>query len=126
MRSICEGTAGGINQQTRRVYIALWMSDGTLAADPDGDTHNAPTPSADHGKQREPSILRKVAKLTGAVVRHIADGATEVPAEEREKRMAICAGCDQFDAARTVCQSCGCGLTLKARWRSENCPLGKW
>lgn len=122
-KAICRGERG---KRLQAEYVAHWLATGKLSADP-RDVQNEGQKRTEPGKgSKEPGILKKAAKFARAAARHIADGAAEVSQEEREKRMAICASCDQFDAARTACRSCGCGLTLKARWRSEDCPLGKW
>lgn len=47
-----------------------------------------------------------------------------------EKRLAICRGCEFYDAAgwkgRGKCLKCGCCTAAKAKLRTEKCPLGKW
>lgn len=75
---------------------------------------------------REPGLVRKAASFTAAAVRHIADGASHVPEAVYENRLVVCRGCDRFDAESLVCLECGCRLAIKARWRSEECPLGRW
>jgi hypothetical protein len=42
------------------------------------------------------------------------------------QRMAICKGCQQFDAKLYRCKSCGCFLPAKTRVERELCPEGKW
>lgn len=83
-----------------------------------------------HGYQepapRTPTLLQKAASFAKAVVRHVADGATQASDEMVQQRMAVCHGCDRFDVQRVRCLECGCGLTLKSRWRTSTCPLGKW
>lgn len=51
-------------------------------------------------------------------------GAAPVDAEEINRRLAICKGCQFFRNNR--CAKCGCFLQLKARTRSGTCPAGKW
>jgi len=43
-------------------------------------------------------------------------------------RMSICGGCEHL--TRTLkfskCNLCGCLLALKAKKKTESCPIGKW
>lgn len=73
-----------------------------------------------------PSIVRKAAGFAAAAARHLADGAAHVPQEIYEARLSICRSCDRLDAESMACLECGCRLLIKARWRSEDCPLGRW
>lgn len=49
-----------------------------------------------------------------------------VPQAERARRLAICEGCEYYDAGRARCRVCGCAVDLKALIASEHCPIGKW
>lgn len=46
--------------------------------------------------------------------------------EEKNKRMAICKGCEFFDELNNVCNKCGCYLSFKTWLKAEHCPIGKW
>lgn len=76
----------------------------------------------------EPNLLQKAWNFGKAVVRHTADGARQVDDAVYEGRLTVCRACSSCDIERMVCRdpSCGCYLTVKARWQSENCPLQKW
>lgn len=76
------------------------------------------------GLPPRPSLLRKALNLAGALVRHAADGLARVGDDEYAARLVICDHCEQKEG--TTCRACGCVLALKASWRSEGCPLGKW
>lgn len=78
--------------------------------------------------EQGPGLLRKAANLGKAVVRHVACGGRHVSDEVYLARLAICADCPSLDPERMSCKqrSCGCRVQNKARWRSENCSLGKW
>ena len=54
----------------------------------------------------------------------VADGLKTVSKQEYEARLKICDACDQRRGNR--CLVCGCRLSLKARGRAFQCPLGKW
>ena len=75
-----------------------------------------------------PGLLRKAANFGKAVVKHVADGGKHVSDEVYLARLSVCANCPSLDPERMRCleKSCGCRLKVKARWRSEACPLGKW
>jgi hypothetical protein len=49
---------------------------------------------------------------------------TIVSPAEMERRLAICRGCQFFQAMR--CLKCHCFLSLKARLETEHCPIAKW
>lgn len=68
----------------------------------------------------------QVVKFVGAAVRHAADGFARVDDKELGGRLATCALCEHRRKADWVCEKCGCYITVKATWRSETCPLGKW
>jgi hypothetical protein len=63
-----------------------------------------------------------------ALGRHVAGGMRVVGEEVYQRRLAVCAGCDFF--RDNHCLQCGCRMAgdvlAKARWASEECPLGKW
>lgn len=69
-------------------------------------------------------ILRKIANFATAVVQHVAAGMPEASPEVKVARLAICQGCDEFNAGS--CRLCGCGLEVKAGWADQECPIGKW
>jgi hypothetical protein len=77
---------------------------------------------------REPGIGRKVINLSRAAINHIADQLHCVGNELFELRLGICRTCEYCDTSTLRCRHfhCGCKLMRKARWRSSECPLGKW
>jgi hypothetical protein len=84
-----------------------------------------PTPDS---RLEGPGLLRKAANFGKAVVKHVADGGKHVSDEVYLARLSVCANCPSLDPERMRCmeKTCGCRLKVKARWRSESCPLGKW
>lgn len=80
------------------------------------------------GPPEMPSLARRAANLGVAFMRHAVDGLRHVTEEEYEARLQICRSCSSCDQEQLICRqpSCGCLLTVKARWASEACPLGKW
>ena len=91
------------------------------------ESDNCPEP-ADQNPPGGPTLWQRAQNLGRAVVRHVADGATSVDDAVYEQRLAVCRECPSCDTARMVCQeiTCGCVLAVKARWRSEHCPLNRW
>lgn len=73
-----------------------------------------------------PSIPRQAANLARAVAAHVADGLAVLGRDEHFARVAACEGCPSYDPGPAGCRECGCSVAIKARWRSESCPLGKW
>lgn len=71
-----------------------------------------------------PGFMAKAMSFGKAVTRHALNMARNVPEDEYSRRMEICNGCDRKQGDQ--CLQCGCRLSVKARWESEACPLGKW
>ena len=53
-------------------------------------------------------------------------GALAVPQESIASRMETCRACEHFIHEQNRCALCGCFAELKARMRSQHCPVGKW
>jgi hypothetical protein len=51
-------------------------------------------------------------------------GKVAASAEEVEKRISTCQGCEYLKDER--CSECGCFIALKAGLKSEKCPKEKW
>lgn len=75
-----------------------------------------------------PGILEKIANFGKAVVQHVVAGAPKVTEEQLRDRLAICQDCEYHEPDRDRCRRCGCGLSLKASWADQACPLDppKW
>ena len=77
----------------------------------------------------EKTIGQLAGSLAKAVVKEGRAMVQRVPPmtdEQVEARMAICRGCEMYDAAQNRCNACGCFLAAKTRFRSAECELGKW
>lgn len=79
---------------------------------------------------REPLTVGKVATAAASIVKTQALRMDRVSDEEHARRLAICKACPRvaLNAAGEPgkCEICGCGLSLKARDKSQQCPEGKW
>lgn len=70
-----------------------------------------------------PPLTEQAANLAGAVTRFMASGMEMTSAEERSRRLAICADCEHFALGPPGrCQLCGCITNLAARVASKHCP----
>ncbi len=45
-------------------------------------------------------------------------------AEEYDRRLALCRGCDQLQNG--MCAQCGCFAEVRAAKRGLGCPIGRW
>ncbi|QDU73726.1 Glycosyl transferase family 2 [Bremerella volcania] len=71
-----------------------------------------------------PSTITMAKNFAKASLAHIKDGAKAASQELLEARLAVCTLCEQRNGNR--CSVCGCGLSAKAGWLEQNCPLDKW
>lgn len=68
-----------------------------------------------------PPLVTQARNLAGAVVAAVKSGGKKASPEEQARRLAICAGCDQFVGGK--CRQCGCVAKWKARLAAWHCPL---
>jgi hypothetical protein len=79
-----------------------------------------------------PGLFERVATFAGAVAQHVAAGGPKASPEQVEARLAICRGCEFYEAERVRCLKCGCylagDLMGKTSWAEQSCPLDppKW
>jgi hypothetical protein len=73
-----------------------------------------------------PSLLKKAASLTTAIVKHVKAGLPTIPDEVKQSRLEICGKCIHYD--KGTCKVCGCVLAIKTDLPHEACPLPtpKW
>jgi hypothetical protein len=71
-----------------------------------------------------PSMFKQAKNFATSAVKHIANGAQNVPENLKNARLEICGGCDKLSGDK--CSACGCLVSIKAAWASEECPIGKW
>lgn len=72
----------------------------------------------------EPTLKDKIYSFAHALAKYVASGFTNVKTEEYEARLKICETCEHNKGG--VCELCGCNLSIKAQWATEECPMGKW
>jgi hypothetical protein len=73
-----------------------------------------------------PNIVRKAWNFGKAITGFISNSGAKVSKEDYEKRLEQCDGCIFRDGNKCLHKSCGCFLTKKAQWSSQDCPLGRW
>ena len=80
------------------------------------------------GPELGPGIGHRIWNFLLAIKRHLQNWARKVPRKVYRERISHCKSCSSLDVGRMVCREkqCGCFITLKAKWASEACPLGKW
>lgn len=73
---------------------------------------------------RMPGAAQRVWNLAKSLSSFVADGCTTVSKTVYQERLEICETCQERIGNR--CRKCGCKLSLKARGRAFQCPLGRW
>jgi hypothetical protein len=75
-----------------------------------------------------PGIGKMAVGFATAATKHILSGRPQRTNEQIEKIQKICKGCDKFTIikGKERCTECGCFLSVKRRWATADCPLGKW
>lgn len=66
------------------------------------------------------SLLERAKNFAGAAARYVQSGFKNIPDEEYEKRLQVCKSCEYLKDE--VCTLCGCYVSIKARWATEDCP----
>jgi hypothetical protein len=73
-----------------------------------------------------PHPARQALNFAKAVTKHIVSGLAKVDEEVAQARIATCLGCEHYRPSDARCSVCACPILEKARWESEDCPMGKW
>src|SRR5262245_36808934 len=78
-----------------------------------------------------PSFFRQAVNYAAAVIKHVVTGRKTLSEEQTRIRLQICEGtadtpkCEYYNG-NNRCLKCGCGLSKKASWADQDCPIGKW
>ncbi len=75
---------------------------------------------------KEPNLLQKAISLGKAIVEQTAAGFPVVEDEVLKQRLGLCLICPEYNAKKGHCSKCGCSMRVKARWLTQECPIGKW
>ena len=80
----------------------------------------------DKSKKKMPPLITQAKNFTTATKKHVAAGRPKRSELETAKCMATCEKCEWFNPDSRRCSKCGCRMTIKSRWATANCPIGKW
>lgn len=69
------------------------------------------------------SLLAAPIKFMKSAATHIMSG-EKTPLKNHDERMKICEVCPENLGG--MCGICKCVLFIKASWKEQECPLGKW
>ncbi len=70
-------------------------------------------------------MIDKITRFVYSLKKRIKSDFTDVDETTYQKRLAVCELCPN-KTENWQCSLCGCFLAIKARWSTEDCPLGKW
>ena len=70
------------------------------------------------------SIITKIKNFSIACIRRFSTGMKNVSETEYIERITTCNNCDY--RKDDECLKCGCIISKKAWWASEDCPENKW
>lgn len=76
--------------------------------------------------QQQPGLAKKAWNFAKAVTRYTASGGKHVSEEMYQRRLAECDSCVFREKDRCLHRKCGCKLSVKAQWKTEGCPIGRW
>lgn len=81
-----------------------------------------------NGKIELPTIAEQAKSLAASLIQWAGNGFKNVPANETERRIAICKEnkCGLYDEESGRCNGCGCVCSLKATFSHEKCPAELW
>lgn len=74
--------------------------------------------------QHFPSMVKRGQNLIQAASAFMTDGCRALEEKDYQLRLQICDTCSRRNG--DYCLECGCKLSLKAKGRVFQCPLGKW
>ena len=84
------------------------------------------SPISTNSMGKFPPLYEQAVSLSKAVIKQVAAGNPERTGEELERVRNICNSCEFFVKEKERCIKCGCYMTVKRRWATSNCKIGKW
>ena len=76
-----------------------------------------------------PSLAQQAFSAAGALcaeAKAILKSEAPVAPKESARRFALCEQCEFFKTDEARCTQCGCYMRVKTRFRTAQCPKGKW
>lgn len=104
-----------------KVSLAVWSACSRVKPMPE-DERDAILKAFD--ETVEPGTLQKMFSFGKALTQHAASGFSTTDDETYRLRLETCRDCEFY--VGDTCKKCGCGMSRKARWAEQKCPLGKW
>lgn len=77
-------------------------------------------------KPKTPSKLQMAKNFLKSAGAHVVNGMKHANDEVQQERIDICSDCPFISQDRGRCTKCGCILSVKIKWESSSCPIGKW
>lgn len=74
----------------------------------------------------KPNLFKKIKSFIKSFLKHWWAGSPEVSKRKFKQRMNICRGCEFYNKSGNSCNKCGCNLSVKAKWKTQKCPINKW
>lgn len=105
-------TGGGLPPEVVARYREHFLSQGYFVPDWQG----------------EPGFVSKAKNFAKAVVEDVKAGSRRVSQDVYTDRMTLCRACGLYNRQKGTCghPDCGCVMQRKAKWASQECPIGKW
>jgi len=75
---------------------------------------------------KPPSFFEMAKTFTTELATYIKNGAPNVSPEDYKARLDTCKKCEFLIEKTMRCESCGCLLEHKAKWKTTSCPKDKW
>ena len=69
-------------------------------------------------------VAQQAVSFFKSLAKHMMNGFKYASDDEYKRRLEICNECESNRNDR--CVECGCFVSIKAKWASEECPLRKW
>ena len=71
--------------------------------------------------------MRRIFRFIKALFKYVVYGHFKnVTFEEYVERLARCSSCEFLNKEKWCCGVCGCYVSKKAKWATEECPEEKW
>ena len=75
---------------------------------------------------RKPNLMIKAYNYLKASSKRLLGGIEDVDTTTYYDRVHTCSRCEYLDDEHYECNLCGCPVDIKAKWKTENSPKGKW
>ncbi|MBC8436942.1 hypothetical protein H8D85_01315 [bacterium] len=77
-------------------------------------------------RKKPPGIFGKGWNMARAIARYAANRFENVDKPTYMERMNACNSCEHINKDKGSCNVCGCDVSMKGKWATEDCPKGFW